>query len=663
MTPFAFKGSKKSRMDFFRPYQIRQNKRCEMSGNGKSRMKKGNKKSSGKVIDINTHMNRTSEEEKLSDMSAAQNLISDAWESQSSKKRLELANKALKLWRDCADAYMILAEDKARSIEESVKYYEEGVQAGERALGKDGFEAYEGHFWGVLETRPYMRARAGLAVILIQLGEKEKAAQHYREMLILNPSDNQGIRYELVALNSELGNDKELEDFVSEHEGDPTAPYTYTRALVAFREEGDSPRSRGDLAEAIKNNPYVPGYLLERKKLPRLLPEYTGIGDVAEAVYFAFTFGLGWAMTKGALDWLRQVDRDFTEGGRSAGENNRKIGRNEPCPCGSGKKYKRCCGGIGAVEQGATPADGTIRELEEFLEGQPIESLEQFQAETDRFMDARNLASMKDFDGLSADQMTWLLYRAFDQDSPVVFKTETTVPAEIPFLKLFMSLIKELGGGPLKETVTGNLPRKTVRAVAQSYFDASYTKNKRFMTGIRGENDFMPFHVVRLNAGMGGFIKKKYQRFSLTKRGESVLLNGVSGEVFLRLLEIYFRKYNWAYWDGFPELQIVQISAFYTLYLLQKYGDEDRPQSFYADKFMAAFPMAVNEFEEGGYATPEERVHSCFTWRAMGRFAHFFGFTEYVGEDTTRSFMEERVVRKTPFLDDLISFRLDKGQT
>jgi hypothetical protein len=21
----------------------------------------------------------------------------------------------------------------------------------------------------------------------------------------------------------------------------------------------------------------------------------------------------------------------------------KKIGRNEPCPCGSGKKYKRCC--------------------------------------------------------------------------------------------------------------------------------------------------------------------------------------------------------------------------------------------------------------------------------------------------------------------------------
>ena len=23
---------------------------------------------------------------------------------------------------------------------------------------------------------------------------------------------------------------------------------------------------------------------------------------------------------------------------------NKKVGRNEPCPCGSGKKYKHCCG-------------------------------------------------------------------------------------------------------------------------------------------------------------------------------------------------------------------------------------------------------------------------------------------------------------------------------
>jgi preprotein translocase subunit SecA len=25
-------------------------------------------------------------------------------------------------------------------------------------------------------------------------------------------------------------------------------------------------------------------------------------------------------------------------------KDNQEIGRNDPCPCGSGKKYKKCCG-------------------------------------------------------------------------------------------------------------------------------------------------------------------------------------------------------------------------------------------------------------------------------------------------------------------------------
>ncbi len=27
----------------------------------------------------------------------------------------------------------------------------------------------------------------------------------------------------------------------------------------------------------------------------------------------------------------------------------KKVGRNDPCPCGSGKKYKKCCGSAGVL--------------------------------------------------------------------------------------------------------------------------------------------------------------------------------------------------------------------------------------------------------------------------------------------------------------------------
>jgi len=283
-----------------------------MSGKKTSRTKKGSKKSGSKVVDISTRLSRPPEEEGVSDKSAAQDLIYDAWETSVRKKRVEIAEKALELWPDCADAYMIFVKDKARTIKEAVGYCEEGVKAGERALGKKGFKEYEGHFWGFLETRPYMRARAGLASMLILSGEKEKAAQHYREMLVLNPGDNQGVRYELAALLVELGRDQELEDLLAENVDDGAAAFTYSRALLTFRREGDSSLSRDSLAEAFKSNPHVPEYLLVRKKLPKQLPETYGYGDESEAVEFTYTFQLGWAMTEGALDWMKTQDERFT---------------------------------------------------------------------------------------------------------------------------------------------------------------------------------------------------------------------------------------------------------------------------------------------------------------------------------------------------------------
>ena len=39
------------------------------------------------------------------------------------------------------------------------------------------------------------------------------------------------------------------------------------------------------------------------------------------------------------------ADADYVELLRSQiPKTSTKIGRNEPCPCGSGKKYKQCCG-------------------------------------------------------------------------------------------------------------------------------------------------------------------------------------------------------------------------------------------------------------------------------------------------------------------------------
>src|SRR5712691_4544408 len=140
----------------------------------------------------------------------AQELIYDAWDAGTTKRRVALARQALEISPHCADAYVILAGHAVRGSDAELELWRQGLAAGEAALGKSGFEDYAGHFWGFLETRPYMRTRLGLAMALWRRGAREEAADHLRDMLRLNPNDNQGIRYLLASYLVEFGRDAEL---------------------------------------------------------------------------------------------------------------------------------------------------------------------------------------------------------------------------------------------------------------------------------------------------------------------------------------------------------------------------------------------------------------------------------------------------------------------
>lgn len=64
-----------------------------------------------------------------------------------------------------------------------------------------------------------------------------------------------------------------------------------------------------------------------------------------------------WNMHEAKAEWLftlkewdniipeekrKEIRKEFNRSKQAKNEN--KIGRNDPCPCGSGKKYKKCCG-------------------------------------------------------------------------------------------------------------------------------------------------------------------------------------------------------------------------------------------------------------------------------------------------------------------------------
>ena len=236
----------------------------------------------------------------------AQELMYEAWDAGAKRERIALAERALEISDLCADAHVLLAEEAAKTLAEARRHYEAGVAAGERALGPQAFERDAGHFWGILETRPYMRARAGLAECLWAAGERAAAIGHHRDMLRLNPNDNQGLRHVLTSWLLAAGDHGALEELLAAYDEDAFAEWAYAKTLLAYR-KGDEADARAALMVAWERNPHVPALLTGATPIPEHPDDHYTLGSPEEAVIHALQNRENWAATRGALQWLAET--------------------------------------------------------------------------------------------------------------------------------------------------------------------------------------------------------------------------------------------------------------------------------------------------------------------------------------------------------------------
>jgi hypothetical protein len=100
----------------------------------------------------------------------------------------------------CLDAHAHLGNMVFdRWPDEAMRHYEIGVRIGELSLGGD----FNGVLaWGLIDNRPFLRCLHGYALCLWRLKRFAEAEGILSQMLWLNPSDNQGARIILPAVQS-----------------------------------------------------------------------------------------------------------------------------------------------------------------------------------------------------------------------------------------------------------------------------------------------------------------------------------------------------------------------------------------------------------------------------------------------------------------------------
>lgn len=235
----------------------------------------------------------------------AEALHADALEASSDEDEYHLLIQAIRADPGSAAVLLDLKDHFGLILEEDLEATRGIVALAERRLGKKVFAESAGHFWGYLETRPYMRARGDLAGLLAEAGRLDEAAAEWEALLALNTSDNQGFRYLLLPFNLERARLDKADAIFSAYpdEDKLCVVFTWCRVLECLLRK-DEARAAQALAGARTQNGFAEAYILGHRKIPRDIPARYALGSREEAESYALELRSSWSAHPEALKWL-----------------------------------------------------------------------------------------------------------------------------------------------------------------------------------------------------------------------------------------------------------------------------------------------------------------------------------------------------------------------
>ena len=191
------------------------------------------------------------------------------------KKALELEPDNI----DAISASLDLIED-----DNTWEYYQKlstAVKKGTELMEKKGLmeEDSIGAFWGILETRPYMRLLNRYADFMVEAGMMTLAAREYEEMIRLSENDNLGVRYSLMHVYAYLEQEEPALALHKKYDG-----YEETQMLlplsILFFKRGDFDKAEDYLKRLCATNKDTKKFFraIKKDRLDHYLEEINGYG-------------------------------------------------------------------------------------------------------------------------------------------------------------------------------------------------------------------------------------------------------------------------------------------------------------------------------------------------------------------------------------------------
>lgn len=239
----------------------------------------------------------------------AQRIINYAWKQKNYKNKAKYAKEALKIYEDCADAYIILSKDSSLNNLQKKALLEKAVNAAQNLLRIDNLETAQPEIFKLKIAKSLFGAKYSLAVHLWENEEKEEAIKNALEILKYNDTDNLMVRSLLVNWLLTENKYSQLKDLLEKYEKDNLAAINYSRSALLYK-TNEIKDAENALRRAYKRNPFVIPYILKQKKVPNLLPNIFKLGSEEEAIKYA-SLGLEVWNDPKMIQWIKEKKKDF----------------------------------------------------------------------------------------------------------------------------------------------------------------------------------------------------------------------------------------------------------------------------------------------------------------------------------------------------------------
>ncbi len=332
-----------------------------------------------------------------------------------------------------------------------------------------------------------------------------------------------------------------------------------------------------------------------------------------------------------------------------------KLGRNDPCHCGSGKKFKRCC-----MNSTAKQHAHVLDDVEGIIAMNPNLSLDELNAALQYKVQQRNNQANPDFCGLTPTHMANWLYAPFEELQWLSISTPDDLSTS-PVMRYLNLILDEAMAheGSFKATSKGNLPAKLVKQASELLPEFAVSQFTRHISisefSGNNEDKFNALHYTRVLAEISGIIYRRSGRYHVKKSAQKQYQSKGIQVFFKPMLEATISKYNWGYLDGFDYDVDLRTFWLFMLWRIQSHNSVEQ----LVKEVMTAFPDLLRALPTGDYFSPTRNLSMLIESRFINRFLEYWGFVTIDPKRYANGEPIARVVQVQPLLKQTFQFTIN----